>query len=165
MNAQTQPRSNDALTIGERVSQVFILGGMLLLIVFFVAHQFGDTGFFTRKFGTFEGLCLYAPMLLALVPPIARICTGQRNSARLLEAFSDLCLAFGSFWLLIVFPFNYAQLADVLPYPLRFILAWITDDIARIFFVLQIIIAFISSIVFMLQYIASRSRVAYAMGR
>jgi hypothetical protein len=42
-------------------------------------------------------------------------------------------------WLLVVFPFEFAYFADVLPEPVRFLVMWISNDIARVIMVLLVI--------------------------
>lgn len=162
MNNVTYKNAKEFLTIPQRVGELVLVFGMGLLFGFFVVHQILNTGFFTSEFGTFEMVCLYVPILIASLAPLTRAITGQRNPARPIEALGDLCLAFGSLWLLLVFPFDYTHLADVLPGVFRFVLAWITDDIARLFFVLQILVAFVSAIVLMWQYFSFRARTTYA---
>lgn len=162
MNNVANEKNKDTLTMPQRVGELVLVFGMALLFAFFVVHQIFNTGFFTSKFGTFEMVCLYVPIVIASLAPLVRAITGQRNPARPIEALGNLSLAFGSFWLLLVFPFDYTHLADVLPGVSRFVLAWITDDIARIFFVLQIIVAFLSAIVLMWQYFSFRARTTYA---
>ena len=164
MNNVANKNEQEFLTMPQRAGELLLVFGMGLLFTFFVVHQIFSTGFFTSKFGTFEIVCLYVPIGIASLAPLVRAITGQRNPARPIEALGSLCLAFGSLWLLIVFPFDYSHLADVLPNALRFLLAWITDNIARIVFVLQIIVAFISAIVLMWQFFARRAQMTYAPG-
>lgn len=71
--------------------------------------------------------------------PLSRLVTGRRNVSRLPELAASTFWISGSLWLLVYFPFNFAHLVDVLPEFLRFALAWITNDIARIFFVLGLL--------------------------
>jgi type IV secretory pathway VirB2 component (pilin) len=42
-------------------------------------------------------------------------------------------------WLLVVFPFDFTYFADVLPDFLRFLVQWISNDIARVIIVLYTI--------------------------
>jgi hypothetical protein len=46
----------------------------------------------------------------------------------------------GIAWLFMVFPFDFAYFADVLPDFLRFLVQWISNDIARVLMVLGIIL-------------------------
>jgi hypothetical protein len=65
--------------------------------------------------------------------------TGRRNVSRPPELAASTFWVAGSIWLLAVFLFNFAHLADVLPESLRFLLGWITNDIAWVLFVLGIL--------------------------
>ncbi len=66
---------------------------------------------------------------------------GRRLLSRLFDAFGGLVFAtIGITWLLVVFPFEFAYFADVLPDSLRFLVQWISNDIARVLMVLGIIV-------------------------
>jgi hypothetical protein len=110
----------------------------------------------TRKFRAIEMFALYAPLMLGFAAPAVRSLMGRRNSARPYEAVTSLLLALGSLWLLTRFPFDYTHLSDVLPAGLRFILAWVTDDIARIVLLLQVIVGPISAAITLVKYFARR---------
>lgn len=139
-------KKNEILSAIQRLSELLIICAMLFLFAFFAAHQWLNTGFFTQDFGRLEMLALYAPIIIALVAPAIRAFTGRRNPARLFEVATNLALATGSLWLLIVFPLDYTHLADVLPEGLRFLLSWVTDDMGKFVLLLQVIIGPIASI-------------------
>jgi hypothetical protein len=124
----------------------------LLLFGFLLYHQLANTGFFTEKFTGLEMLCLYGPLLVGISPLLIRAWIGQRNPARPFDATSSLLLAAGSLWLFTVFPFDYSHLADALPGALRFVLAWVTNDIARIVLVLQVVLGLGSAAVTLWRY-------------
>jgi hypothetical protein len=130
--------------------------GMLLVGGFFAYHQFTNTGLFTAKFGQWEMLALYGPIVAAMIGPLVSALTGRRNPARPVKVLTNLFLAIGSLWLAIAFPFNFAHLADPLPAALRFVIAWITDDIGRAVLILQVIIGLVTMIVTTLQYLSVR---------
>jgi hypothetical protein len=67
-----------------------------------------------------------------------------------------LLTAITAVWFLIVFPFNFAHFADALPGAFGFVLAWITDDIAKIVLVVQIILGPISACVTIWRYLSLR---------
>ncbi len=134
---------NDILSPSQRWSGLTVIVAMLALLGFFAAHQLANTGFFTDKFGSLEMLALYVPILISFAAPIVRAISGRQNPARPFEAAMNISLAIGSLWLVIVFPFNFMHLTDVLPGAIRFVLSWITDDIARWVLILQVIIGVI----------------------
>ena len=126
----------DSMTISERGGEIVAVIGIALVAFFFYAHQAGSTGFFTDSFGSTEAFFLYGSILTGMVGPLARIVIGRRNIARLPEiAVAGFWIA-GSIWLIMVFPFNFAYFGDVLPEPLRVLTDWVTNDIARVLFVL-----------------------------
>ena len=139
MSTVIESTKRDILSPLQRWLEAAIVVGMLLLFAFLAYHQWANTGFFTSKFGVLEMICLYSPLFLALVAPLIRFWTGHRQPARPFEAADYLLLALGSLWLLIVFPFDFTHLADALPVSLRFILAWVSDDIGKLPLVIQVI--------------------------
>jgi hypothetical protein len=131
---------------------------MLVLLGFFAAHQFANTGFFTDKFGTLEMLALYVPILVSFTAPIARAISGRHNPARPFEVAMNISLALGSLWLAVVFPFNFAHLTDVLPGAIRFIFAWINNDIGRLILILQVVIGVIVAPMTIFTFVSIRRR-------
>lgn len=129
----------DVLTSGQRLGEALIIVGLLALAAFFIVHQTSGTGFFNEKFGTLEMILLYAPLLLAIAAAGVQVVTGQHQPARLFEAAGGLLLGAAALWFLIVFPFDFTHLADALPQGLRFLLAWVTNDIGRIPLIIQVI--------------------------
>ena len=140
MSTATNKTDKETLSQVERWLEGIVIVLMWGLFGFFMAHQQQDTGFFTSAFGEWEKVALYAPIFIAMMAPIMRATTGQRNPGRLWDAAAKLSLSVGSLWLLATFPFDYSHLADVLPGNLHFVLFWITDGIARIILLFQVII-------------------------
>ncbi len=158
MNTLAKKQEKEVLSTPQRWLELLLIAAMLLLFGFLVYHQLANTGFFTAKFGSLEMLCLYGPILLSLVAPVARALTGRRNPARPFEVTTGLLLAIGSLWLLVAFPFNFSHLADPLPGPIRFVLSWITDDIGKVPLILQVIIGPLTALATTRKYLAIRGR-------
>ena len=158
MKTVSERNDGEILTISQRWGGLILVAVMLLLFGVFAYHQFTETGFFTTAFGPMEMVALYGPILLSLAAPIARALTGRRNSGRPFDSATNLSLAMGSLWLFIVFPFNFAHLADFLPDVVRFTLSWITDDIGKFVLGVQVIVGVISAIAIILKYVSVRSR-------
>jgi hypothetical protein len=156
MDTDKAKKDPEDLSLGQRFGEIIAAVMLLLVFAFLLYHQLADTGFYTGEFRRLEKVCLYGPLLFSLIAPITRFIKGRRNPARPWEALGDLFLALGSLRLLTVFPFDYTHLADALPGPLEFILSWVTDDIARVVFILQIIGASISAIAIMGKYLFVR---------
>ena len=103
-----------------------------LLILFFVSHQLESTGFFTPKFGALETFLLYGSLVAWIITGSLDGILGQRLLSRLFDVFFGIAfLAFSLAWLLVAFPFDFIYFADVLPEGLRFLVQWISNDIAR----------------------------------
>ena len=126
---------------GDRVVGIAIVAFSVLMVLYFAAHQRRSTGFFTATFGTFEMIALYGIWVYWIVAAGLEGVLGLRLHSRIFDAFgglifSTICIA----WLLVVFPFEFAYFADVLPESLRFLVQWISNDIARVLMVLGIIV-------------------------
>lgn len=158
MRTTEEQTEKETLSAWQRWAELLIIPAMLLIFTFFAYHQGAKTGFFTDKFGTLEMVCLYGPLLLSLAAPIIRAVSGRRNPARPLEAATNIFLGIGSLWLLQVFPFNFSHLADALPAPLQFALAWITNELGGFVLLLQVVVGFLSAVLIMGQYMAHSFR-------
>jgi hypothetical protein len=158
MKTVVEKTEKEVLSTSQRWGELISVVAMLLLFGFFAYHQGANTGFFTAKFGAVEMFCLYGPILFSLAAPGVRALHGRRNPARPLEVAMDVFLAIAALWLLMVFPFNFSHLADALPAAIRFILAWITNDIGKVVLILQVIVGPISAFVTMRKYLSVRRR-------
>ena len=108
----------------------------VLLVLFFIAHQMGSTGFFTEKFGPLEMFLLYGSLFYWIFT-CAILLLGFKNPSRDLDSFGGLIFVTITYaWLLLVFPFEFAYVADVLPVSLRFLLQWISNNIGRVLMML-----------------------------
>lgn len=155
----TRPHTDrERLTPAQRFGELVALFMMLLLVDFFVYHQSANTGFFTDAFGPQAMFFLYGPLALSMAAPVTRALVGRRNPARPLEVVSNLFLAIAGAWLLAEFPFNFAHLADALPSGTRFLLAWVDNDVGRVFLVLQVIVCPIVAFVTAWQYFSHHRR-------
>jgi hypothetical protein len=115
---------------GGEIVGVILIG---LIAFFFYAHQTESTGFFTSSFGGTEAFLLYGAILVGVAGPMSRILTGKRNKSRPPELIASVFWVIASVWfLMVVFPFNFAHVADVVPDFLAFLISWITNDIARV---------------------------------
>ena len=124
------------LNLGQRAGEVVTVFIGLLILGFFLYHQYANTGFFTSKFGGLEMFAFYGSILLTFVPPLGRAAIGRRNPVRPIDAFSNLFSAVAALFLFYVFPFNFAHVARALPGAIQFTLTWVNDDIGRIVLIL-----------------------------
>ncbi len=143
----------DTLQYSDRIGNVAAIVVIILVALYFATHQMWSTGFFTSKFGSAEMFLLYASLLYSLVPTGIRGLVGRKNLARLFEVFGSVLFTITIVWLYIVFPFDFAYFADVLPSLLRFLLQWISNDIATVLMALGIIAAPIMAIYTAIVYI------------
>lgn len=122
----------DELNQSQRIGEVFGLLVSILFLLFFVENQTRATGFFTTKFGTVEELFFYGPWFLGFAASIANAAYGRKNAVRPLQAFRDGFTAISAFWLLSVFPFDFAHLPDLLPKAISWAFFWVGDDIGAL---------------------------------
>lgn len=158
MQTDANKTDREILYPWQRWAELMTVFVMLLLLGFLGYHQVANTGFFTDKFRSLEMVCLYGPIIFSFIAPIVRAWTGRRNPARPFEIATNVFLALGSLWLLTIFPFNFAHLADTLPGPLHFILAWTTDGIGKVFLIFQIIVVSLAALATTWQYLSIRRR-------
>ncbi len=121
--------------------------GSVLMVLYLAAHQMWSTGFFTATFGTLEMIMLYGSWIAWIITSVLEGVLGQRLLSRLFDTFGGIIfIAVATAWLLVVFPFEFTYFADVLPVILRFLLQWISNDIARVIMVLYTIAMGIAAI-------------------
>jgi len=146
----------DTLPYSERVGNIVAVVVIILVVLYFAAHQMWSTGFFTSKFGSAEMFLFYASLLYGLVPTSIRGLVGRKNLARLFDVFGSVLFTITLVWLYVIFPFDFAYFADVLPSFLRFLLQWISNDIARVLMMLGIIVAPVMAVYTVILYVFVR---------
>jgi hypothetical protein len=130
----------DAIKDDDRYTSIALIVSGVLLISLFLAHQSESTGFFTETFGMIEVLLLYGNPIYWIVTSTL-ILINRKYFSRLLDIFGGLIFAtVGITWLTVVFPFEFAYFAEVLPQSLKFLVQWISNDIARVLMVLGVIV-------------------------
>jgi hypothetical protein len=136
----------DVILFRDRVIGIFVVVVFSLIVLYFVAHQMWSTGFFTTTFGTLEMLLFYGSWLEWIVVA-ALEGFGLKNLSRDIDAFGGLIfVTVGTTWLFLIFPFEFAYFGDVLPDFLRFLVQWISNDVARVLMALGIIVNLVAAV-------------------
>lgn len=131
----------------DRVFGIIIVVVSLLLMLYFVAHQTGSTGFFTSAFSALEMVMLYGNLTAWIITGALEGLFGQRLLSRIFDAFGGIVFMVVSLaWLLVVFPFDFAYFADVLPVSIRFLVQWISNGIAQGVMVLGVILLIVAAV-------------------
>ena len=105
----------DKLSVDDRVISVVVIMFFPLIVFYFVAHQMFSTGFFTATFGTLEMVLLYGTPIYWIFT-CAVLLLELKDLSRDIDSFGGLMFAAVGFaWLFVVFPFDFAYFADVLP--------------------------------------------------
>lgn len=131
--------ADDDIPYDERVASIAIVVFGVVIGLYFVAHQTGLTGFFTATFGTLEMLLLYGSLAYWIVTSVLML-FGCKNLSRDFDIPGLFFVTVGIAWLFVVFPFDFAYFADMLPDFFRFLVQWISNDIAQVLMVLGIIL-------------------------
>jgi hypothetical protein len=150
----------DRLRIGERVGELFGLFVSGLVLLFFYENQVQHTGFFTPGFGPTEQALFYGPWFFGAFVSLARVAYGRRNAIRPLDVVQALLTAVAAFWLLSVFPFDFAHLPDLLPKAIRFMFLWVSNDIGALVLVLAGIGSAVSAVYTSVLYLVVRSHLS-----
>jgi hypothetical protein len=141
---------SDEIASDDKTASIFLIVVNGLLGLYLIVHQTVSTGFFTSKFNTLEMLLLYGIFIYWIITSVL-ILIGQKHPSRDLDSYGGLFFAtFAIGWLIVIFPFDFAHFANVLPDFLRFLLQWISNEIALvlliIFFIIHLIFAVYSLI-------------------
>jgi hypothetical protein len=125
--------------------------GTILVVAFFAAHQLWSTGFFTSAFGPLETFLFYSSILYGVVTAGSGVLF-REDRAIIIQLIGAVLWTITTVWLLYLFPFNFAHVADVVPSPFQFLLSWITQGIGRIIWAIAAIgsAAFVPFFVFQL---------------
>jgi hypothetical protein len=139
--ARAKAEADKGIPRHERVVGIAIVMFSILMILYFGSHQMQSTGFFTSKFGTLEMLMLYGFWIFWVTTAGLEGVLGRRLLSRLFDVFGGIIFAtIAIVFLLVVFPFEFAYFAEVLPESIRFLVQWISNDIARVIMVLLMIV-------------------------
>ncbi|MFX1533881.1 MAG: hypothetical protein ACFFDI_06565 [Promethearchaeota archaeon] len=143
---QVEEEVKDDIARDEFYTSFAIVVVGVLIVLFFVAHQMVPTGFFTATFGILEMILLYGAVIYWIIVA-ALIVVSRKHLSRDIDAFGGIIfVAVAIAWLLVVFPFEFLYFADVLPVFLRFLLQWISNDIARVLMILIIIFHLVAAV-------------------
>ena len=135
------------IPFNDRVTGIVLVIVSILFMLYFVAHQLWSTGFFTSSFSPLEVFFLYGSLIFWIITCSLDGIFSQRFLSRLLDAFGGVIfVTIGLVWLLMVFPFEFTFFANVLPEFLRFLVQWISNDIARGIMIVGIIVLVIAAI-------------------
>jgi hypothetical protein len=122
----------DRMEFWERGGEMFAIVAFALIFSFFYYNQVHGSQFFTSAFGFPEQVLFYAPLVLGALAAFARAVYGRRNAIRPFEAFNAAIFALSAFYLLAVFPFNFAYFAGMFPHLVRFTLTWVSAPIGQV---------------------------------
>lgn len=150
----------DHMPLSERIGNIVGIIVGILVVLYFSAHQMWSTGFFTSSFGTFEMLLFYAVLIVGIISSALKALFARKNMIRPFDIIEAILAIVALSLFIIVFPFEFTYFADVLPDFLRFLLQWISDDIARVLMVLGIVVALIMSIYTAIIYLLVRRQLS-----
>ena len=130
---------SDEIASNDKIASIFLIIVNGLFGLYFIAHQAVSTGFFTPLFGAFEIIMLYGIIIYWITTSIL-ILIGQKHPSRDLDTYGGLFFTtFAIAWLILIFPFEFAYFAKVLPDFFRFLVQWISNEIALVLLILLVI--------------------------
>ena len=136
----------DEIESNDKIASIFLIVVNGLFGLYLIVHQTVSTGFFTPKFSTFEMIMLYGIFIYWIITSVL-ILIGQKHPSRDLDSYGGLFFAtFAIGWLIVIFPFEFTHFADLLPDFLRFIVQWISNEIAIVLLILLFIIHLILAV-------------------
>lgn len=136
----------DEIASNDIVASIFLIVVNGLFGLYLIVHQTVSTGFFTPKFSTFEMIMLYG-ILIYWITTSVLILIGQKHPSRDLDSYGGLFFAtFAIVWLIVIFPFEFTYFADALPDFLRFLVQWISNEIALVLLILLFIVHLILAV-------------------
>jgi hypothetical protein len=145
--SRAKAEANKGVPNNERVTGIVLVVACSLVILYFVFNQMESTGFFTPKFGALEMFFLYGSLVAWIITGSLDGIFGQRLLSRLFDVFGGIIfIAISLVWLTIIFPFDFSHFPDVLPSSLRFLVQWISNDIAKGIMVLGTILLVVAEI-------------------
>lgn len=129
----------DKLKDAERASQLVSWIFTAIAAWFLLAHWTEDTGFYTSEFDQLDAVLLFGPLLFGVLPPLVRTLRGRKNVARPWDIVGSMLFVLSSAYFLCAFPFDMAFFAVPLPEGMRFLIDWVTEDIAKVVLVIGVI--------------------------
>ena len=127
---------SDEIAYSDKIASIFLILVNSLFGLFFIAHQTASSGFFTPKFNIFEMVMLYGIIIYWITTSVL-ILIGQKHPSRDLDTYGGLFFAtFAIVWLIVIFPFEFTYFANLLPDFLRFLVQWISNEIALVLLIL-----------------------------
>ena len=145
--SRAKAEADKGIPRGERGFGIALVILNVLMILYYASHQIRSTSFLTESFSTLEMFFLYGYSVFWIISAGLEGVLGLRLLSRLFDVFGGVI--FGGIciiWLFAVFPFEFAYFADILPNSIKFLLQWISNDIARVIMMLGIIIHLVAAI-------------------
>lgn len=136
LSKTAQKELSHEIETDDKAASVFLIVVNGLLGLYLIANQMASTGFFLPKFGTFDMIMLYGIPIYWITTSVL-ILIGQKHPSRDLDSYGGLFFATVAIgWLIEVFPFEFTNCANVLPDFLRFLLQWISNEVAVVLLIL-----------------------------
>ena len=150
----------DKVSMDDRVISVLVIIILPLVAFYYLAHSTLSTGFFTASFDTVEKVFLYGTLIYWIFTCVVLLLE-YKDLSRDVDSYGGLIFgAIGCIWLFIVFPFDFTYFADALPGGMKFLVQWISNGTARVFFLLKFIFYLFNAIIALLQRIPVRKELA-----
>jgi hypothetical protein len=103
----------------------------VLTAAFFAAHQAWSTGFFLPSFTPIQAALLYSSILYGILVTNTEVIGLREDRIQIVNVIGAGLWTVTTAWLFFSFPFDFAHLAAVVPWPFQFLVTWITNGIGQ----------------------------------
>ena len=121
------------IPVNERISSVifFIVFSLGLWYLIILRRQ--GSPFYTSKFSRMDAAVMVSFWLVWIITAGLEGVLGLRWWSRLFDSFGAILVAaLAGLWLFIRFPFDFSYFPQLLPVNMHWLLAWITNGVARV---------------------------------
>jgi len=129
----------EVLSRPDRWGNVIGIIAIMVVLVFFMVHTTSHTGFFTAGFGVGAAALFFGANAWGMISPAVKSVKGKKSPAKPFEIIGSILMLIALLYFLSSFTFDFSHLSDPLPDFLRWIVQWVSNDIARALMVLATI--------------------------
>jgi len=131
---------NDVLKRSDRIGNLIGIIGIIVVLIFFIAHSTSQSGFFTPEFGAVAAFIFFGSSAWGIIPSMIRFITGKKSPSKPFDLFGSIFVLIAMLYFLASFSFDFSHVAAPLPDFLKWTIQWLTDGFVRALMVLATIV-------------------------
>ena len=137
---------SDEIASDDKAASIFLIVVNALFSLCLIMHQTDGISFLVPKFETLDMIMLYGIPIYWITTSVL-ILIDQKHPSRDLDSYGGLFFAtFAIGWLIVVFPFDFANFAKVFRISSDFLVQWISNEIALVLLILLFIVHLIFAV-------------------